>query len=290
MFKTILVPLDGSPLSEKALPAAVSIARRANGSLRLVTVLVPKVEGWTQAIREPHDVKTVLDLVAHRVREAAPGVTVDTDLLEGQIAETLAARAADVRADLIVATTHGRGALSRFWLGSVTDELLRRAPVPVLVVRPGEDKGADVAAEIPVRRVLVPLDGSPGAEAALGPATALARLYGAGLELLHVVSPMPAIMPGNPATLAAEEVSRQAQQSLNRVAERLRQDGLAVTTRVVIYDRVAAAVLEQAGPDDVIALATNARRGVARWVLGSVADKLVRASEVPVLVVGPGGG
>jgi nucleotide-binding universal stress UspA family protein len=297
VIRTILVPLDGSPHSEQALPLAAEVARRAHAGLRLACVLVPKVEEWTQAISQPYDEQAMLDLAAQRVRQAVPDGPVQTAVLEGPVAETLARHAADVRADLIVLTTHGRGAFSRFWLGSVTDEMLRCSPVPLLVLRPAGAGPTDAAAEAHVRRVVVPLDGSEFAEAALGPAAALSRLYGAGLELLRVVAPLPAVGPDGvdyvqAATDAAilGELTRQAGEALETTAERLRRDGLTVTTRVAVHDHVAAAVLEATRPGDVVALATHGRRAMVRWLLGSVADKLVRGAEVPVLVVRPTGG
>jgi nucleotide-binding universal stress UspA family protein len=150
--------------------------------------------------------------------------------------------------------------------------------------------------EVPIRRVVVPFDGSALAGAALGPATTLARLFGAAVELVHVVTPPPAVGPEGqvyyqPAVEAVllDAIIRQAHEMLDKTVARLAADGLQVTTRVLIDQRIAAAVLEESRPGDVIALATHARGPATRWFLGSVADKLIRAAEVPVLVVRPKG-
>jgi nucleotide-binding universal stress UspA family protein len=199
-----------------------------------------------------------------------------------------------VKADLVVMTTHGRGAVSRFWLGSVTEGLVRRTTVPLLVLRPADAAPGDVDAPVWVGRVIVPLDGSPRSESALGPAEALAKLFNADLELFHVVPPLPAVSPDgsvyrHTAADAAviEEMNREADRMLNTAADRLRANGLRVATRVATHDRVAAAILEESRPGDVIALTTHARSPATRWLLGSVADKLIRGADVPVLVVRP---
>jgi len=298
VFRNILVPLDGSLVSEKALPLALQIARRAGADIRLICVVPPAVAKGPPHPGLPRNEKTVVDLVAWRVRQAEHGKTVSTSLVEGPVAPTLAEHAAGVGADLIVMTTHGRGAISRFWLGSVTDELIRRSTVPVLVTRPTDNEPADaeLTKETPIRRVIVPLDGSPLAEAALGPATALARLFGATVGLFHAVPMLPvmlaegAVLTQPAADVAVlDELTRQAHEMLNRTAERLAADGLKVQTTVVIAERPAVAILEQTKPGDVIAVATHARTPAVRWFLGSVADKLIRGSDVPVLVVRPTG-
>jgi nucleotide-binding universal stress UspA family protein len=295
MFRTILVPLDGSSLSEQALPLASQIARRAGAGLRLACV-VPPHNAHYPVPHPPWDERAALAEAAWRVRRAAPGCQVQTALLDGPVAQTLADHAAAVDTDLMVLTTHGRGAFSRFWLGSVTDELVRRTAVPLLILRPEDAGRTDLTADVPIHRVVVPLDGSALAEAVLRPAADLARLYGAAVELFTVIAPLPAVGPDGlvltpPGADAAllDGLVRQAEQALEAAAERLRREGLTVTTRVVIHDRVAAAVLDEVRPGDVVALATHGRRAVARWFLGSVADKLIRGAAVPVLVVRPSG-
>lgn len=254
----------------------------------------------------PRNEQTALDLAAWRVRQAVAGNirqphndrTVLTSLVEGPVAPTLAEHAVGVGADLLVMTTHGRGAVSRFWLGSVTDELLRRSTVPVLVVRPTDSKPADsdLVEEAPIRRIIVPLDGSELAEVTLRPAAALARLFGATIELFHAVPTLSAVLAeGNvltqpdPTTAFLDEMTRQGQGILNKTAKRLAAEGLKVMTTVVLAEGVAAAILEQTKAGDMIALATHARPPAVRWFLGSVADKLIRGADVPVLVVRPTG-
>jgi nucleotide-binding universal stress UspA family protein len=296
MFRTMAVPLDGSPLAEHALPLAAGIARRAGGALRLARVHTPH---HAPRYAEPeadatvaHREQAYLDAVAANV-ERSGGVPATGALIEeGTVAPALCAHAQALGADLMVLTTHGRGPLSRFWLGSVTDELLRTAPLPLLVYRPEGERAPDLGADRPFRRFLVPLDGSETAEAALAPAAELARLMGAGLTLLRVVVPAPVLVQDGVASaesamegLVLEELTTQARADLDRTAGRVRAEGLPVEVRVAVNVSPAAGVLDAAPTADLIALATHGRSGAARLFLGSVADKVVRGAPCPVLVV-----
>jgi len=168
MYRSLLVPLDGSAFAEQALPFALSIARRAGATINLVRVHVPyaymSAEGvtpwsyqWDTEIRE-HE-RAYLDGISKRLT-AAQSVPVTYRLLEGPVvAEVIQHHATATGADLIVMTTHGRGPLSRFWMGSVADELVRRATTPVLLVRP-QETAVDLAADRVLKHILIPLDGS----------------------------------------------------------------------------------------------------------------------------------
>src|SRR5262245_53338933 len=304
MYRSLLVPLDGSPFAEHALPLALRLARAAGAALRLVRVADTPAVYYAGA---PYDgeLETVvrarqqayLDDIVQFLRGLS-SVPVSTALLEGPVADTLCAQAGDGETDLVVMATHGRGPLGRFWLGSVADELVGRLPVPVLLVRPGEGE-VDLAQEPELGPILVPLDGSPLAEEVLAPAGELARLLGVNITLLRIVKPVPgSAVPDDPA-LGQEarallnrtrevhrEVIHEASASLLRVAERLRSEGLRVGTRVTIQEHPAAAILGEAEATDagLIALTTHGRRGLIRVVMGSVADKVVRGAAIPVLV------
>jgi nucleotide-binding universal stress UspA family protein len=217
-------------------------------------------------------------------------VEVWANVLEGAVADGLVAHARFVKSSLIVLTSHGRGPFSRFWLGSIADEMLRRGPVPLLVQRPTENGLPPIDRDWRPRQILIPLDGSPWSEAIIGPAIELARLMEAGITLLHVVEPIPVLFPDGPVLevdKVLQEVKTKARTNLELIAERLRKDGISVLTRLACDTRVATAILEESCAFDLMALATHGRSTLARVVLGSVADKLVRGAEGPVLVVHP---
>jgi nucleotide-binding universal stress UspA family protein len=306
-FRCIVVPVDGSEVAEQAIPLALEIARRAQSNIRLVLVhqelspvliMEPGVVYTNTRLAMERSEAEYLAGLTTRLREQL-GEAVSSDMLKGPIVSTLAAYTRTVRADLVVMTTHGRGGARRAWLGSITDELIRTLDVPVLAVRALEDGAQPINLNIP--EILVPLDGSPLAELVLGPVVELARLWNARVSLVQIVEPVfLATEPGLPSASSFDEQLTSMQRDAARdyirdIAEELREQGVDTTGVALFGGPTAETILELVQPERVglIALATHGRGGLRRLLLGSVADKLVRAAQVPVLVVRPlskGGG
>jgi nucleotide-binding universal stress UspA family protein len=298
MFHSILVALDGSAFGEQALPLALELARRAGANLQLVHVHDPGADRlltyYALDPRVKEEERAYLEAVVRRLTAQAD-VPVDPILLSGPVAETLQEYARATGADLVVMTTHGRGPLSRFWLGSVADRLVRSLPLPLLLVRPQEPL-APLEAPASLRRILILLDGSDLAEQILDPALALGNLMQAEYTLLRVIKPVPVYgldltgyAPGALDQSILKQIQEGAQTYLDGVAERLRARSLKVCTRVTVYPQAAAAILDEAraGDSQLIALTTHGRGGLRRLLLGSVADKVVRQATIPVLVQHP---
>jgi nucleotide-binding universal stress UspA family protein len=302
--RSILVPLDGSDFAEHALPTALSLARRHAAALHIVRVYVP-VAGVYGEHAVPYDealdrelmkrAQDYLDGIVTRMTAVA-GIQSSAVVLEGSVADTISRHAAAVGADLLVMTTHGRGPLARFWLGSVSDELVRQADIPVLLVRP-QAVAPDVSREPHFKRVLIPLDGSPVAERVLEPVFAL-DTGKTEYALLRVVMPMAELNYGSTvATYKALEQlqeldqaeSTRAHEYLEQLAGRWRAGSFTVNTRVIVNDRPATAILDDAAVHgvDLIALTTHCRSGLKRLMLGSVADKVLRGADTAVLVYRP---
>lgn len=303
MFKKILVPLDRSVFAEQAVGQAALLARRAKAEIDLVMVHVPfPFAGFSD---QPWDDKeaageaTYLAAIQAELRSGA-GVPATYAVLHGEPADHIRLRAIDIGADLIVMTTHGRTGLSRLWLGSVADSVVRHSPVPVLMLRPTKSGRGRATARHSFSRILVPLDGSALAAGAIGPAADLARATGAALILLRVVLPLPLMSAYDPATpfayqpmvadeTATEDAAAEARRTIDAVASRLRDDtALDVSAEVVVDSRVAEAIVRfaQTHDIDVIAMSTHGR-SATRWLLGSVADKVLRGSGLPVLLRRP---
>jgi nucleotide-binding universal stress UspA family protein len=300
-LQSILVPLDGSPLAEQAIPFALAIAERAHSKVRFV--LVHQIH-QPLVLMEPAHLYTRIELelqqadrdylrgLVSQFRERM-GRTLSSTMLKGPAALTLAEYVQDVGVDLIVMTTHGRGGVRRAWLGSVADQLIRSSEIPIVLVRAGQPN--PTASPLSFGEILVPLDGSPLAEAVLEPAAALARLWGAKVSLVQIVQPV--LLATDPALLFPSDYDEQltairrdaAQDYLRDIAERLREQGIEATGVAVLGGATADTILDLARSERValVALATHGRGGVRRLALGSVADKLVRAADVPVLVVRP---
>jgi nucleotide-binding universal stress UspA family protein len=299
MYRSIMVPLDGSPSGEHALVLALAIAGRAEVPVQMVRVHVPLAAMYAEGLsgfessldpRQRELEQAYLQKMVQRIH-AASSVPVSAALLDGPIAPSLEEHVQASHADLVVMSTHGRGPLSRFWLGSVADHFVRHVSVPTLLVRPS-DAAPDLTQRPLLRRFLVPLDGTPLAEQILKPAAALAKVMQAEFTLLRVVEPslpvgLDPLLYGQAVADESTHVRQEESQVyLERVAERLRDQAFRVETVLVTHPNPATAILDLARTKalSLIALQTHGRRGLSRLLLGSVADKVVRGACVPVLI------
>jgi nucleotide-binding universal stress UspA family protein len=221
------------------------------------------------------------------VARASMATPVVTSVVTGAAAAALCEYVESHSVGLVVMTTHGRGGLSRWWLGSVADRMLRRLDVPVLLLQPG-----DVAQPTEFRRILVALDGEteePVVEAAFalaGQAPPARYVFTRVVEPTIPVLSGFAARPGHLPPNWNEVREIEARNYLARLTDRLRAKGLNATSQVLIGRGIAGQVLDLAdaiGADCIVA-GTHGARGMERLMLGSVADKIVRGAKVPVLV------
>jgi nucleotide-binding universal stress UspA family protein len=299
MVKHVLVPLDGSGFGEQALPAAIAVAEKSRATIELVHVYDPVPPPYVLAQR-PLVPDLTLDEQLRRDRlqylaalEAWLGentsLRVTTAMLDGAVGRTLAEYVEQREPDVIVMTTHGRGGLTRLWLGSVAQHLVQHCAVPVLLIRP--DKNSSRSQTPPAfHRFLVPLDGSTNDEEAIDHALAITGARDAEITLLHVV--VPVFFTGvDPGLIYPDQLDMQnvVAKYLDDVADRMRARGLAVQTRLVLDPSVAKAILECADEikADLIALEMRPYTKLVRILTGSIADKVVRGSATPVLVHRP---
>lgn len=319
MFKRILVPLDGSARAEQAIPTAGRIARATGGSVVLVRATLPPVDyGYGPYMLRPtftvldQGVQEALEEATHYLERVATssylaGVKTEVVAETGSAAAMIFSVTEAKHIDLIVMCTHGDTGLKRWLLGSVAQKVARYAPVPVLVLHQHATiAGPHPHIERPLR-VLVPLDGSALAKAALKPAahlvTALAAPGQGAVHLLRVVKRD--TLPGEVLDpVAKEQLLHKAKTYLASVSEHVREGiaaelKLAVTWSVTLDTDAADAIIRgaQIGEDpggagafggcDLIALATHGRGGLQRWAMGSVAERVLARSTLPVLIVRP---
>jgi nucleotide-binding universal stress UspA family protein len=296
VYKQILVPLDGSAFAESALPLALALSTKTHAAVQLVTVVEPipafAYEEWESAAKEWSE--EYLAAVADRISEVAGG-KVTTALHSGHVVDTLMEAVQAVDGDLVVMATHGRGTLSRAWLGSVADGIMRRAEIPVLFVRPEEGKTPAPEPRKDFETILVPLDGTELSESALAHATEFGELFGCAYHLTRIVSyPIDIASPYLPHTVQMNqtvlaEAKADAAEYLEDQADRMRKRGLRVTTSVIVDAQAGQGILSEAEAVgcDLIAMATHGRKGVGRLVLGSAADKVLRGTHVPLLLYRP---
>lgn len=304
MLDQLLVTLDGSEFGEHALPFAEAIARKTGSSVNLTHVhccdpptdLLQNTPFQYEGVsmeayhdRTVEEQRSYLEDRALAFKEKAPGVQVTVSLLEGYVTEALERQAKEIDAGLIVMTTHGRTGVSRAWLGSVADSLVRNSSYPLLVIRPLEDGKSFPEARF--QHILVPLDGSATGERILEPTLALGRAMGSRLTLLHVVSPHVSVgarVSPLPAGHLQERLEG-ARTYLSGMLERLEEEGLEAEAIIESHFAPARAILKTAESQevDLIAIATHGYTGVKRALLGSVTDKVLRASRWPLLLVRP---
>lgn len=293
MYPGILVPIDGSKLAERALTLAIPLAERHGARLVLLGVhepVLPLILGGGVPVRDPAldetwraDAKKHLDRLAKRVAKRT-SVPVEAAFRDGDIVDTIAQEAKAQGVGLVVMCTHGRGGFQRFFLGSVADGLARRSEVPVLLMRAARGGAAPEPGAPVFEHAVVPLDGSDRAEQAV---RAVAQLFGTGrghLTLAHVVHPMTAAAAAHLARRPDLDV---VESYLEPLAARLRTPTLAVTHEVVVDGNVTRALRDIAkkANADLIAMTSQGMSGFQRFVVGSVADKLMRTADQPVLLV-----
>jgi nucleotide-binding universal stress UspA family protein len=300
MENRILVPLDGSSLAERALSCAVMLARALPAELVLLRAV------WIPAdvLARLGKAAMELDVVAARLvaeaeeyleplveQLAAAGLDVRPVVERGPEAETIVEYAQQADISHIVMATHGYSGIKRWTHGSIAERVLQTATVPLLLVRVGEqDLTKDWQQPMSCRRILVPLDGSSVAEQILPSATSVARALGAELILFQVpIAQVTGWMTGDwylPVQGVLETAEEDAKAYLDEVADGLAEPGLEVSTAAAIGS-VADSIVEYAEANrvDLIAMCTHGRTGLARWALGSVADRVLRAGSTPILLV-----
>lgn len=296
MYQQILVPLDGSAFAESALPLALELSRRTGADVHLTTVLEPVTsfayEGWEGAALEWRH--KYLENATARL-EGQAGGEITSSVARGHTVETLQAEAQAHEADLVVMATHGRGTISRMWLGSVADGFVRRADRPIVLVRPKENAEPPTSFEHGFETMLIPLDGSELSECALQHATAFGELFDSAYHLTRIVSyPLDIASPYLPHTAqmnqqVLDDARRGSAEYLEAHAENMRRRGLRVTTSVATDAQAGHGILSEgeAVGSDMVAMATHGRKGLSRVILGSTADKVLRGTHTPLLLFRP---
>ena len=274
----ILVPVDGSPEASAALPYAAALA--TPGTEIVLLTVVPSATDADAA-------RAGLATAAQRLRVA--GQTVRTEVATGNPARRIVDIAAELRVEMIVMASHGRGAIGRLIYSSVADRVGRESPVPVMVIRARQAEPGPVG----ITRLVVPLDGSSRAESALPVATTISRRLGTPISLVRVVDPAdvmpPAVGVGETIPFeiydeAEKELEQKARHYLDTVAQKLREQGLPVATSV-LRGSPASSIEKATHLGDVLVLSSRERTGVMRWLLGSVAEQLTREDDSPVILV-----
>jgi nucleotide-binding universal stress UspA family protein len=286
-FHKILCPIDFSAGSQHAMRVAVRLAEESSAELALVHVWYVPASVYPSEFPLPAQLLQRMSDDAQRGLDAAVAEAgalgarrVSGKLLTGVPWHRLADELAEPAFDLAVIGTHGRTGLARILLGSVAEKVVRHAPCSVLVARPDGDPR-------PFTHVLCPVDFSDASRRAMNLAAEVVRPGGAGITLLHVVEAPVAFGGELPDPEFLRAADKRAAEQLERWAAELRGK---VSVPVTMRSRVGwagaetLAALDHDPTIDLVVMGSHGRTGIARALLGSVAEKVVRHARCPVLV------
>ncbi|MCB1056299.1 MAG: universal stress protein [Acidobacteria bacterium] len=295
-IQKILFPTDFSRCADQALDHAIFLARRFGAQLHILHAVVLHGDDPASPVYhfpDPEEMYRLAEESAGARLETLPGDRAEgVDVVRRQRrgiapATVILEYAAEIEADLIVLGTHGRRGLGRLVLGSVAEEIVRLAECPVLTLREQEEPRPVEELE----KILVPVDFSEPSERAVEAAADLAEAYDSKLELLHVVQPMayPQVyFPGSTSAVTADyaAITRYSQEGLDEmVAGNPRLKGRTETHVLEGYPATAITDFARDHGADLVVISTHGHTGIAHLLLGSVAEKVVRLSEVPVFVL-----
>ena len=286
---TILFPTDFSKVAEGAFAHAAHLALQHNATIHVFNVVGPDGENATNPMDflsvDPAEEDAVQHVEVQTVtqeRGTVPVIYAQTD--SDSPADAIVDRTEEYDVDLVVMGTHGRRGMERLLSGSVSEEVVRRAPCPVFTVLAHDENGAGPQ----INRVLAPVDLSDQSELVLNHAVALAESYTAPLDLLHVVeeAAYPNVYGLDPLTPSLPPVQDRAREALETLASNveLRTDPVNVH---VLAGNAARDIVEFAEDNaaDLIVMATHGRTGLERFLIGSVAEKVVRRAPCPVFTI-----
>ncbi|HTK11937.1 MAG TPA: universal stress protein [Ktedonobacteraceae bacterium] len=312
MFQRILVPLDGSSCAEQALPLAIRLARASGGALSLLQVVPPLADHHQQDQHDRAQQTAFSNADAYLshilAREDLEGIGIVKEVRSGNPAQQILLVAKEQEIDLIVICSHGRTGFRRMLAGSVAQKVAYHSPIAVLVLHANHPLASEAhGAQGYATQVFVPLDGSPLAEAALLPAAQLsAALSAPGNGTLHLARVVVRTIPmkdiaGVMQIMTREEVA-EAGIYLHKVEQRLQESEFAPLQISTVSSAVAGADvvnpllwLAEEGNystghgiirgSDLIAIATHGRSGLAHLAMGSITERILSSTILPVLIV-----
>ena len=284
MFNKILVPLDGSKLAEQVLPYARWLAGAYGASITLVRVTDPDA-------RLPFTAnQSASDYLKYTAASLAP-LSVESVEKIGKPAEVIVETAKGDADCLIAMATHGLTGPRRWVLGSVASKVVQTADNPILLIRVAQD--AAPLGPFALKRVIVPLDGSGLAEKVLPHVRVLVSKLKLDMQLVRTYSLPPdayvvadGVIAQGPAQYR-KNLHEESEKYLDGKVASLQADGFTAVSATVIEGDAASELIDLAAepPQSLIAMSTHGRSGLGRWVLGSVAEKVVQHSLAPVLLI-----
>jgi nucleotide-binding universal stress UspA family protein len=298
MYSRMLIPLDESKLAEQVLPYARYLVKALSIPVELLEVVDPDA---LKLVANPERGRYIDTLLADRRASASnyletiagsfQGARVRFSVENGKAEELIIDKAAADKNTLIVMATHGRSGIQRWLLGSVADKVLHGSTNHLFLIRATEQGKTD--GEAPLKKVIVPLDGSPLAEKVLPHVVDLGKKMRLDVALVRTYALPPAIAADEYGAYSEElfnQLEAEAKDYLGEKIKEVEQNGLKNVSSVVDlgYGAEEITALARKTPDNFIAMCTHGRSGISRWVLGSVTERVVRHSGDPVLIIRAG--
>jgi len=292
MYEKILVPLDGSELAETVVPYVGALAARMDSEITLLHVCSPN-EAHYYHVNQIYLDKLAESLRSELLTSREKTIDIITMVGSGSSAEEISGYAESNAINLIAMSTHGRAGVGRWALGSVADKLVKSSRTPILLVR-SEVPERIPAESWPTKGILVPLDGSEFGETALPYVEELAKTLDKEVVLLQVVTTefrFVADMSGGGVFLTGQDIkawTSNAEAYLNKIVARLKDKGISSQILVMVggpADRVVECVKEY--DVDLVVMSTHGHSGIARWILGSVAQRVLEGVGTPLMLVRP---
>ncbi len=296
MYKRILVPLDGSPTAEVALPYARLFAEALHLPVELLHAIDPDI---IAIYSSPRYVRAEKPFEANLKEKNLGYLKKHTNLFWqplivscfveiGRPLEVIIARAESTPGTLVVMATHGVSDVQRWFLGSVAEKVLQTSTNPLLLVKGTEDNRK---LETAFKTVIVPLDGSPLAEKVIPDVSDIAKQMELEIVLVRVyempITYFTAPDYATPMDRAMEALKTEAEKYLDEKVENLLMGGLKNVSSTALEGDSAGQIIELAKrtPHSFVAMCTHGRSGIRRLALGSVTSRVVRYSGDPVLVI-----
>lgn len=296
-FNRILVPIDFSRPSLKAIPYALAISRQFGADMHLLHVtdvtqqLPPTLLTLPPLPQSEWNRRFMKRLEALVLKYRTDGKVSALEPRTGTVCEEICDVAQELKADLIVLATHGYTGYKRMFLGSTAERVVQHSPCPVLVVRHHVSRwngAGDLRTHtgFELTKILVPTDFSDCSQTALKYGIQLARDFDAELRLVHVINPHIHPFGHQYAALDAERFIRNASRGAQKLMNSMVARSNVPHSAKVIYGSVAIQICNAANEDiDLIVISTHGRTGLGHVVIGSVAEHVVRHAHCPVLVI-----
>ncbi|ELZ94450.1 universal stress protein [Haloferax volcanii] len=285
MYENILIPYDGSEGAAEVLHHASELAHWADATIHVLYVADTTRDSVT--VIEDQTVDVLEQEGEDVVEEAAKtletlGVSYDTDVIQGNPALTIVEYAERYGQDLVVMPTHGREGVSRYLIGSVSEEVVRLSSVPVLTVRMQPDESL----RFPYENILIPTDGSATATHAAEHVVEFAASLDTTVHVLSVVDDRVLGLDSR-ATASGNESEQAATDAVDTVVSEAEARGVTNTVRHVEYGTPVEKIRDCIEANDIhaVGMGTMGRSGTDRILLGSVAEKTVRSAPVPVMTI-----